>query len=149
MKRRDILKTALLGTGAALGGQDHPHSNRLAANAAAAAAAAEAETWKPLLFDSHQNKTVVALTDLIIPVYSTLSTASKHNEVVAGLSRASAVRWRKKRASLNAGDEAIQRRAVINLGVWARSDRIFMAGITRDDQVLVLTLPGGSARIML
>ncbi len=74
MKRRDILKTALFGTGAALSGQGPSHSNHLAANAAAAAAAAEAGeagTWQPLLFDSHQNKTVVALTDLIIPATDT------------------------------------------------------------------------------
>ncbi len=74
MKRRDVLKSALFGTGAALSGQSHPHSNHLPANAAAAAAAAEAgetETWKPLLFDTHQNQTVVALTDLIIPATDT------------------------------------------------------------------------------
>ncbi len=74
MKRRDILKTALFGTGAALSGQGPPYSKHLAANAAAAAAAAEAGeagTWQPLLFDSHQNKTVVALTDLIIPATDT------------------------------------------------------------------------------
>ena len=74
MKRRDILKTALFGTGAALSGQGHLHSNQLAANAAAAAAAAQADgagSWKPLLFDSHQNKTVVALTELIIPATDT------------------------------------------------------------------------------
>ena len=74
MKRRDILKTALFGAGAAISGQSHPHANHLAANAAAAAAAAEAGeagAWKPLLFDSHQNETVVALADLIIPATDT------------------------------------------------------------------------------
>ena len=74
MKRRDILKTALFGTGAALSGQGHPQTHHVAGNAAAAAAAAQAgETgaWKPLLFDAHQNGTVVALSDLIIPATDT------------------------------------------------------------------------------
>ncbi|MBI3696837.1 MAG: gluconate 2-dehydrogenase subunit 3 family protein [Acidobacteria bacterium] len=41
--------------------------------AAVAAVAARAQTdgWKPLFFDAHQNETVVALTDLIIPATDT------------------------------------------------------------------------------
>ncbi len=74
MKRRDVLKTALFGTGAALSGQSLPHANHLQANAAATAAAADAgkaANWKPLLFDAHQNKTVIALSDMIIPATDT------------------------------------------------------------------------------
>jgi hypothetical protein len=73
MKRRDLLKSALLGTGAAVTGQAqvhrgwHPH----VAAAAAAAGKAEEAAWKPLLFDGHQNETVVALSELIIPASDT------------------------------------------------------------------------------
>jgi gluconate 2-dehydrogenase gamma chain len=77
MKRRDVLKTALFstgfGAGAALSGQSLPRPHHLPANAAAAAAAqaGQAENWQPLLFDPHQNKTVVALSDRIIPATDT------------------------------------------------------------------------------
>lgn len=37
----------------------------------APAAMAQATAWKPLLFDTHQNDTVVALTELIIPATDT------------------------------------------------------------------------------
>lgn len=73
MKRRDLLKTAFLGAGAALT-QGPPFVKPTPAQAAAASAAAQAassEGWKPLLFDRHQNETVVTLTDLIIPATDT------------------------------------------------------------------------------
>ena len=76
MKRRDVLKSALLGTGAAISGKaaTHFHASVAAAPAASAAAVAEAsssEAWKPLLFDAHQSETVTILSDLIIPATDT------------------------------------------------------------------------------
>ena len=67
VNRRDLIRTAILGGGAALSGQaQSTHSHTTAAAAASAQAAANA-AWKPLLFDEHQNQTVIALTELIIP----------------------------------------------------------------------------------
>ncbi len=75
MKRRDVLKSALLGTGAAISGTAAGHSHAsVAAAPAASAAAAEAsasEAWKPLLFDPHQSETVTILAELIIPATDT------------------------------------------------------------------------------
>ena len=51
MNRRDLLKTAIA--------------------AATAVARAQNATWKPVLFDAHQNDTVIVLTDLIIPATDT------------------------------------------------------------------------------
>ena len=75
MKRRDVLKTVLLGGGAALAGEAHPARPEPAAPAAASAASS-AETarrgaWRPLLFDGHQNQTVITLSELIIPATDT------------------------------------------------------------------------------
>lgn len=65
VNRRDLIRTAILGSGAALSGQaQHTHATPAAAPSAQAAANA---AWKPLLFDEHQNQTVIALTELIIP----------------------------------------------------------------------------------
>jgi hypothetical protein len=64
MKRRDILKGAIAGAGAfsaEAAAQQHPHT------APSATARAKAAPWKPLLFDAHQNDTVTALAELIIP----------------------------------------------------------------------------------
>ena len=76
MKRRDVLKSALLGTGAAISGKAATHSHASvaaapASSAAAAAAASSSATWKPLLFDAHQSETVTILSDLIIPASDT------------------------------------------------------------------------------
>ncbi len=67
MKRRDLLKLgASVATTPALGiAQEHDHA---AANAGTAKPAAE---WTPELFDDHQNQTVIALVDLIIPATDT------------------------------------------------------------------------------
>ncbi len=75
MKRRDVLKSALLGGGAALAGGAHAAPPNPAVPAAASAASS-AETpghgaWKPLLFDEHQNRTVIAFSALIIPATDT------------------------------------------------------------------------------
>jgi hypothetical protein len=55
MKRRDILKSDVAGAGAG------------AFNGEAAQVKATAAPWKPLFFDKHQNETVTALAELIIP----------------------------------------------------------------------------------
>jgi glucoside 3-dehydrogenase (cytochrome c) hitch-hiker subunit len=83
MNRRDLIKSAILAsTGSALSGQTHTHT----APASAAAAAAEAgkgEALTPLVFDSHQNETVVALSELIIPTTDTPGAkAAKVNEYI-------------------------------------------------------------------
>ena len=60
MKRRDILKSALLGTSVAISGDAASQSHTSTEVPASA-------VWKPLLFDAHQSETVVLLADLIIP----------------------------------------------------------------------------------
>ena len=78
MQRRDWIKTALAGTGAAAAA---PVVTHIAP--APAAQAAEAAQWEPLLFDSHQNETVVVLTELIIPETDTPGArAAKVNEYI-------------------------------------------------------------------
>lgn len=62
MQRRDWLKTTVLGTGAAAAS---PLVTQIAP--AAAAEVGADQQWTSLLFDEHQNQTVVALTELIIP----------------------------------------------------------------------------------
>ena len=80
MERRDWLKSALVGTGAAAAG---PLVTTIApAPGAAAQAAAEAQ-WQPMLFDEHQNETVVVLSELIIPATDTPGAkAAKVNEYI-------------------------------------------------------------------
>ncbi len=82
MKRRDLIKSAVLGAGAAAtSSAQHVHV-RTIAPAAAAAAHAEGE-WKPKVFDAHQNETVVQLTELIIPTTDTPGAkAAKVNEYI-------------------------------------------------------------------
>ena len=77
MERRDWLKTAVLGTGAATAG---PLVTQIAP---AAAEPATAAAWEPLLFDAHQDATVTALTELIIPETDTPGAkAAKVNEYI-------------------------------------------------------------------
>jgi hypothetical protein len=83
MNRRDLIKSAILAsTGSALSGQTHAHAAPASA-AAAAAQAAQGEAWKPMVFDSHQNETVIALSELIIPATDTPGVkAAKVNEYI-------------------------------------------------------------------
>ena len=78
MQRRDWLKTTVLGTGAAAAG---PLVTQIAPAAAAEVGADQQCT--PLLFDEHQNQTVVALTELVIPETDTPGAkAAKVNEYI-------------------------------------------------------------------
>lgn len=78
LERRDWLKTAVLGSGAAAAS---PLVTQIAPAATAEAGADGA--WKPLLFDEHQNETVVALAELIIPETDTPGAkAAKVNEYI-------------------------------------------------------------------
>jgi gluconate 2-dehydrogenase gamma chain len=68
LNRREILKGAVTGAGAVAvpaAAQQHQHAAGQAASAPAPAA------WQPLLFDAHQNETVVTLSELIIPATDT------------------------------------------------------------------------------
>ena len=82
MKRRDLIKSAVLGAGAAAtSSAQHVHVTTIAP-AAAAAAHAEA-AWTPTVFDAHQNETVIGLTELIIPTTDTPGAkAAKVNEYI-------------------------------------------------------------------
>ena len=76
MERRDWIKTALAGTGAAAAGP-------LVTTVAPASAQPAAAQWAPLLFDDHQNDTVIALSELIIPATDTPGAkAAKVNEYI-------------------------------------------------------------------
>ena len=65
MNRRDLLKLGVAAVPAAGTAQQHDHAQ------ASPAPAKPATTWKPELFDDHQNQTVIALVDLIIPATDT------------------------------------------------------------------------------
>ena len=66
MNRRQLIRNSFLGAGAAaVTSAQTPHQHGVAPVPAQAAASAGA--WKPLLFDAHQNETVVVLSELIIP----------------------------------------------------------------------------------
>ena len=80
MERRDWLKTALVGTGAAAAG---PLVTTIAPAPGAAAQATTETPWQPMLFDEHQNETVVVLSELIIPTTDTPGgKAAKVNEYI-------------------------------------------------------------------
>ncbi len=82
VKRRDLLKSALGGAGAAAAAPLVTTIAAVPAQAAAQASVAE-EPWKPLLLDEHQNETVVALSELIIPATDTPGAkAARVNEYI-------------------------------------------------------------------
>jgi hypothetical protein len=72
MNRRDLIRSAVLGAGAAtvVGAQEHHHT-QLTTIAPAQAAATAAEPWTPAILDEHQNATVIQLSELIIPTTDT------------------------------------------------------------------------------
>jgi len=85
MNRRQLIRSAFVGAGAAVGASAGPQLVQIAPAAAAAAqgAATAAEAWTPLLLDEHQNETVIALTELIIPATDTPGAkAAKVNEYI-------------------------------------------------------------------
>ena len=63
MNRRDLLKLGVAAVPGAATAQQRDH--------AGTAPATSALPWKPELFDDHQNETVIALVDLIIPATDT------------------------------------------------------------------------------
>lgn len=65
MNRRDLFKVTTLAGSAALAQEGAVAQTPSPTSPAAASA------WKPEVFDAHQNETVVALTDLIIPATDT------------------------------------------------------------------------------
>ena len=64
MKRRDLLKIGVVAAPAAAAQQRPPGS-------AAPVTIAPQSAWTPQLFDAHQNETVIALTERIIPATDT------------------------------------------------------------------------------
>ncbi|MDA0203728.1 MAG: gluconate 2-dehydrogenase subunit 3 family protein [Acidobacteria bacterium] len=72
MNRRDLIRSAVLGAGAAsvAGAQQHQHT-QLTTIAPAQAAATATEPWTPAILDEHQNATVIQLSELIIPTTDT------------------------------------------------------------------------------
>ena len=80
LQRRDWIKTAIAGSGAVAAA---PLVTQIVPAPAPGAQAGANPAWKPLLFDSHQNKTVVALTELVIPATDTPGAkAAKVNEYI-------------------------------------------------------------------
>jgi len=66
MERRTVLQIGVAAAAlpAVLPAQERPHPERVSQRA-------DAPGWKPQVFDDHQNQTVVALTDLLIPATDT------------------------------------------------------------------------------
>jgi len=84
MNRRDLIRSAVLGAGAAtvVGAQEHHHA-QLTTIAPAQAAATAAVPWTPAILDERQNATVIQLSELIIPTTDTPGAkAAKVNEWV-------------------------------------------------------------------
>jgi hypothetical protein len=73
MNRRQLMKSVIAGAGATVGGRTAPaaQSHHAMPSAATPAVSNESDSWKPAFFDEHQNETVVALSDLIIPATDT------------------------------------------------------------------------------
>jgi gluconate 2-dehydrogenase gamma chain len=69
MKRRDIIKSVLLGTGAAISGNTVAQSHTSVSTSSTNVSSAESS--RALLFDTHQRETVAILSDLIIPATDT------------------------------------------------------------------------------
>lgn len=71
MNRRQLMKSVI--AGAAMAGRTAPaaQSHHAMASAATSAASNQTASWKPAFFDQHENETVVALCDLIIPATDT------------------------------------------------------------------------------
>lgn len=133
MNRREILKGAVAGAGAIsvpATAQQHPHA------ATSAAAQTAQPAWKPLLFDAHQNDTVVALTELIIPATDTPGAkAAKVNEYIDLL--------------LHDGPQERRNRFLSGLawleGYALRQHRKPFAGCTPNQQVAMLKSLDGAA----
>lgn len=69
MKRRDVFKGMLAGAAATANAQHTAAGPRNPS--ARKPPAARTPAWTPLLFDAHQNETVIVLSDLIIPATDT------------------------------------------------------------------------------
>lgn len=74
--RRGVLKTLVMGAGGLttlpiLGQAETARAPSMAGNMSAAASPGNEAEWKPQFFDEHQNETLIALTDLIIPATDT------------------------------------------------------------------------------
>ncbi len=84
MNRRELIRSAVLGAGAAAtAGAQEAHRHGGLTQIAPAQAAASAEPWAPAVLDAHQNETVIQLSELIIPATDTPGAkAAKVNEWV-------------------------------------------------------------------
>ena len=74
--RRGVLKTLVMGAGGfttlpILGQAETARAMTDAMAMPASASSGDAANWKPKFFDAHQNETLIALTDLIIPATDT------------------------------------------------------------------------------
>lgn len=83
MNRRQLIRNTFLGaSAAAVSSGQTPHQHGIAP-LPAQAAAASGGAWTPMLFDNHQNETVVVLSELIIPATDTPGAkAAKVNQYI-------------------------------------------------------------------